>query len=394
MRESLPRVMVMSDAQPRATHVLARGNYEAPLDPVDAAPPAFLPPLPADAPRDRLGLAQWLVAPENPLFARVLVNRAWQQFFGSGLVKTAENLGLQGEAPSHPDLLDWLAVELRTTHGWSMKALHHAIVTSATFRQSSRVDGERGAQLLARDPENRLLARGPRQRLPAMMLRDVALAASGLLVPTIGGKPVYPYQPADIWDGLAITKERDFAYPLSSGTDLWRRSLYTFWRRTVAPGNMFDASARQTCKLRSPVTSTPLHALTLLNDPTWVEAARALAQVALQERQKQLDSNGRQGQQQPQVALRLADLDAPLTLAFRRVVARAPDADELALLRRTVERARASFTADRAAAARLLAVGASPRDATLDATFDAVDHAALTVACLMVLNLDEAQTCE
>jgi len=369
LRDSLPQVMVMSDAQPRATHVLARGNYEAPLAAVDAAPPAFLPPLPDGAPRDRLGLAQWLVAPENPLFARVLVNRAWQHFFGVGLVKTAENFGVQGEAPSHAELLDTLAVELRTNGHWSMKALHRSIVTSATFRQSSRTAGPRGVALRERDPVNRLLARGPRQRLPSLLLRDVALSASGLLDARVGGAPVYPYQPAGIWDGLAITKERDFAYPQSRGADLWRRSLYTFWRRTAAPGNMFDASDRQTCKVRLAVTSTPLHALTMQDDATWVEAARALAQRAMAEERT---------------------LDTRLARAFRRVCARRPNDDEVALLRRTVERARAAFAADRDAAARLLAVGESARDASLDP----LDHAALTVACLTLLNLDEAMTCE
>jgi hypothetical protein len=283
-------------------------------------------------------------------------------------VRTSENLGVQGEPPGDRELLDWLAVELRE-RGWSVKALHRSIVASATFRQSSRLSGARGAALLARDPENRLLARGPRRRLPAAVLRDVALAASGLLVPEIGGPPVYPYQPGNAWDGLAITRERDFAYPQSSGADLFRRSLYTFWRRTVAPGNMFDSSARQSCQVRTPVTSTPLHALTMLNDPTWVEASRALAQLVMQ---------------------RESELDVRLSLAFRRVCARAPQPEELALLRRAVARARARFAADPAAAMSCLAVGASPRDAALDP----VEHAALATACLTILNLDEAMTCE
>jgi mono/diheme cytochrome c family protein len=348
-RDALPQVMVMSDGQPRTTRVLARGNYETPLEEVHAAVPTFLPPLAATgAPRppDRLALARWLATPENPLFSRVLVNRAWQHFFCIGLVKTSENFGVQGEAPSHPELLDTLAVALRDELRWSMKSLHRSIVTSATFRQQSGRVGRRGEELQARDPENRLLARGPRQRLPAMVLRDVALAASGRLVAELGGKPVYPLQPADIWSGLAITRERDFTYPQSSGADLWRRSLYTFWRRTVAPGNMFDASPRQTCKVRLPVTSTPLQALTLLNDPTWVMAAEALAARALQE---------------------AGEPDAALVRAFRLVLARTPAEAELAVLRRTVERARANF---------------------------AEPVAALAVACLVILNLDEAQTCE
>jgi hypothetical protein len=260
--------MVMDDSKPRDTFILDRGNYETPLDKVSFATPEFLPPLPTDAPRNRLGLARWLVSPAQPLTARVIVNRHWQTFFGLGIVKTSEDFGVQSDAPVHQALLDWLAVEYRDG-GWNTKALHRLIVTSATYRQSSRVT----TALLERDPENRLYARGARFRLPAMVIRDQALAVSGLLVDRLGGKPVYPYQPADIWDSLAITKERDFTYPQSTGEDLYRRSLYTFWRRTVAPSNMFDASSRNTCMVRTAITSTPLHALTTLNDPTFIEAA-------------------------------------------------------------------------------------------------------------------------
>jgi len=380
LRESMPRVMVMSDASPRESHVLARGNYEAPLQRVSAATPAFLPPLPPGATPDRLALARWLTTPEQPLFARVVVNRAWQQLFGVGLVKTADDFGVQGEAPSHPELLDTLAVTLRES-GWSVKELHRSLVTSATFRQSSRLTGEAGARLRALDPDNRLLARGPRQRLPALVLRDVALAASDLLVRDLGGKPVYPYQPPDIWSGLAITKERSFDYPLSSGADLYRRSIYTFWRRTVAPGNMFDASQRQTCNVRPSTTSTPLHALTTLNDPTWVEASRALAQVALRSHPPSAGSSR---------GAPCACSNEALTLAFRRVLARAPADAEVALLRRTFERASAVYASDPAAAAQLLSVGESARDDALDP----VAHAALTVVCLNLFNLDEALTCE
>ncbi|MEZ6016099.1 MAG: PSD1 and planctomycete cytochrome C domain-containing protein [Planctomycetota bacterium] len=368
LRATLPRVMVMSDARPRETHVLSRGNYEAPLEAVTAGTPAFLPPQPPDARGDRLGLARWLVSAENPLFARVMVNHAWQLVFGAGLVKTAEDFGAQGAAPSHPELLDTLAVSLRAG-GWSAKELHRTLVASATFRQSSRLTGERGARLMALDPENRLLARGARRRLPAMLLRDVALAASGLLVRELGGPPVYPYQPPGIWDGLAITKEREFTYPQSSGAALYRRSLYTFWRRTVAPGNMFDASQRQACKVRASVTSTPLHALTMLNDPTWVEAARALAQAAMH---------------------REAGLGAQVEFAFRRVVARGPAPDERDVLTRGFMRAHERFAADAAAAEALLSVGESARDVALDSAA----HAALTVVCLTIFNLDEALTCE
>ena len=221
--------------------------------------------------------------PEHPLTARVQVNRIWQHYFGAGIVKTAEDFGVQGDYPVHGELLDWLAVEFRA-RGWSMKAIHRLIVTSATYRQSSRVTTEHRD----RDLENRLYARSSRFRMPSPLLRDWALASSGLIDLRIGGRPVYPYQPGDIWEALAITKERDFTYPASSGMDLYRRSLYTFWRRTVGPANMFDASNRQTCRVRSAITSTPLHALTTLNDPTWVEAARTLAQRSMRARSSEV----------------------------------------------------------------------------------------------------------
>ena len=363
-RAKLPRVMVMSDAKPRQTKILERGNYEQPREPVTAGTPGFLPPLPADAPTNRLGLARWLVSPEHPLTARVQVNRAWQIFFGRGLTKTSENLGTQSDPPSHPELFDWLAVEFRES-GWDVKRLHRLIVTSATYRQSSRVTTE----LAARDPENRLLARGPRFRLPSLLLRDVALASSGLLDARLGGKPVYPYQPKDIWDGLSITKERDFTYPQSKGADLYRRSLYTFWRRTVAPGNMFDASVRQTCQVRPSLTSTPLHALTMLNDPTWVEAGRALAERVMKANPKE---------------------DVRLSDAFRRVCARTPAANDLKILRRSLDRARTEFRADPKSAEAFLKSGESPRDAALDP----VEHAAYAAVCLAIYNLDEAMTKE
>ena len=268
--------MIMSDAKPRDTAILTRGEYLKPGTKVSFATPAFLPPMPEGRPANRLGLARWLVMPEHPLTARVQVNRMWQHAFGTGIVKTSEDFGVQGEYPVHGELLDWLAVEFRE-RGWSMKAMHRLIVTSATYRQSSRVTPEHRA----RDLENRLYARASRFRMSSLILRDWALASSGLIDLRIGGRPVYPYQPDAIWEALAITKERDFTYPASSGKDLYRRSLYTFWRRTVGPANMFDASNRQTCRVRSATTSTPLHALTTLNDPTWVEAARALAERSM-----------------------------------------------------------------------------------------------------------------
>jgi hypothetical protein len=364
LRDEWPRVMVMSDAAPRTTHVLSRGDYLSPGERVAFATPAFLPPLGAALPRDRLGFAKWLFAAENPLAARVAVNRAWQTFFGDGLVRTPEDFGVQGDRPVHRELLDTLAVWHRES-GWSAKALHRLIVTSRTYRQSSAVDDS----LRARDPENRLLARGPRHRLPAMLIRDGALAASGLLDARIGGAPVYPYQPERVWESLAITKERDFAYPASHGADLYRRSLYTFWRRTIAPANMFDVSQRQSCRVRVATTNSPLHALTTLNDPTFVEAARVLAERVM-----------RAG------GARAAQLDE----VFRRVVCRAPTVRESERLERLFERQRAHFAADPAAAARVLAIGESGRSAALDP----VEHAAMAAACLAVFNLDEALTRE
>ncbi len=357
--DQLPRVMIMSDAQPRETRILNRGEYLTPGEKVEFSTPAFLPPLPADAPRNRLGFARWLVSGQHPLTARVQVNRMWQYFFGTGLVRTSEDLGVQSEYPEHLPLLDWLATEF-PLRGWSMKEMHKLIVTSATYRQSSRVTPE----LYQRDPENRLLARASRFRMPAMILRDWALAAAGLLEVRIGGPPVYPYQPDGIWESLAITKERDFTYPSSSGADLYRRSLYTFWRRTVGPANIFDTSNRQACRVRQTPTSTPLHALTTLNDPTWVEAARVLAERCL---------------------LETADTDSRLTAAFRRVAGRVPSAADLKVLRRLLQRQQSLYESDPEAAKVLLTTGAAPRSSTIGA----VEHAAWTAVCLALLNLDE-----
>jgi hypothetical protein len=358
----LPRVMVMSDEMPRETNILDRGAYLSKKDKVTFDAPGFLPPLPKDAPKNRLGLAQWLFGPEHPLTARVQVNRQWQQLFGKGIVRTSEDLGVQSDRPTHQELLDWLSVEFRES-GWKTKALQKIILTSKTYRQSSHVTKEQ----LQKDPENKLLSHAPRLRLPSMVLRDVALRSSGLLKEKIGGVPVYPYLPDSPWESLAITKERDFTYPQSKGADLYRRSLYTFWRRTIAPVNMFDSSARQTCRVRTAVTSSPLHALTMLNDPTWVEAARVLAQRVTKE--------------QPTDEARLAR-------AFALVLGRAPAGKEPALLAKMLANQRAVYAADAKAADALLAIGESPREATLPAA----EHAALTATCLALYNLDAAIT--
>ncbi len=362
--DQLPRVMIMSDAQPRETKILSRGEYLNPTEKVSFATPAFLPPLPADAPKNRLGFAQWLMAAENPLTARVQMNRMWQQFFGTGLIKTSEDFGVQSEYPIHGPLLDWLAVEFREG-GWSVKRMQRLVLLSSTYRQSSRVNSEHKAS----DPENRLLSRASRFRMPSMILRDWALASSGLLDPRVGGSPVYPYQPGDIWESLAITKERDFTYPMSSGTDLYRRSLYTFWRRTVGPANMFDASNRQACRVRQTPTSTPLHALTTLNDPTWVEAARVLAERCCKSS---------------------SDPDTRLINAFRQILCRLPTENDKAILRRAYERQLRTYSGSLEAASSLVSVGAAPRDESLNVA----EHAALSAVCLAILNLDEALTRE
>ncbi len=360
--DTLPRVMVMSDDMPRETNILDRGAYLAKKDKVTFDAPGFLPPLPKDAPKNRLGLAQWLFSPEHPLAARVQVNRQWQQFFGKGIVRTSEDLGVQSDRPTHQELLDWLAVEFRES-GWKLKALQKLILTSKTYRQSSHITPEQ----LQKDPENKLLSHAPRLRLPSMVLRDVALASSGLLNGKIGGVPVYPYLPDSPWESLAITKERDFTYPTSHGTDLYRRSLYTFWRRTIAPVNMFDSSARQTCRVRTATTSSPLHALTMLNDPTWVEAARVLAQSVTKEQTTD---------------------EARLARAFARVLGREPSGKEPALLAKLLANQRAVYAADAKAADALLVIGESKRDPKLPVA----EHAALTATCLALYNLDAAVT--
>jgi hypothetical protein len=360
----IPKVMVMAEDRPRETHILDRGEYLKKKDKVTFDVPAFLPPLPKDAPKNRLGLARWLMSPENPLTARVAVNRMWQTFFGLGLIKTSEDLGVQSEVPIHQELLDWLAAEFRS-NGWNMKAINRLIVSSATYQQSSKLTPEH----LKVDPENRYYARGARFRLPSMMLRDAALATSGTLNRDVGGKPVYPYQPEGIWDTLAITKERDFTYPKSHGNDLYRRSIYTFWRRTVGPANMFDASSRQSCKVRPNVTNTPLHALTTLNDATWTEAARALSE---------------------KVILEAKTTSERMSNIYRRVLGRDPKATELPVLDQLLQQQAWFYLQSKPSAIQFLSVGESKRNESLDP----VEHATWTAFCLAIFNLDETLTRE
>jgi hypothetical protein len=331
--------------------------------------PAMLPPLPASAPANRLTLARWLVSAEHPLTARVAVNRYWQMLFGHGIVKTSEDFGSQGEPPVHSELLDWLAVEF-VESGWDVKALLRLIVSSAAYRQQSQVT----PALYERDPENRLLARGPRQRLPAEMIRDNALAASGLLVKTIGGPSVRPYQPPGLWEELAFGEAFTAQeYEQDHGDKLYRRAMYTFWKRTAPPASLvtFDAPDREKCVSRRAVTNTPLQALVTLNDPTYVEAARHLAARVLSE-----------------PAARTSD--ARLRHAFRLVMARPPQPQELRILREALAHQTAVYRRSPDAAAKLLGVGEKPAEAAADAPL----LAAWTNVCTILLNLDETVTKE
>ena len=358
--DQVPKVMVMDDAKKRKTHILNRGEYLNKGEEVFFATPAFLPSMQEGLPKNRLGLAKWLVSRDNPLTSRVQVNRMWQRFFGVGLVKTSEDLGVQSEYPIHMDLLDWLAVQFQDL-GWSQKKMHRLIVTSSAYRQSSRMNEWHREN----DPDNRLVSRASRFRMPSMVLRDWALAGSGLLAKRVGGTPVFPYQPEKVWEALAVNKNRNFDYPKSEGDDLYRRSLYTFWRRTIGPVNMFDSSNRQACSVKPGRTSTPLHALTTLNDPTWVEASRVLAQKVMGEKEA---------------------LDERLQYAFRLITAGRPSSFNLEILGDIYEEQLEVFMENPNEAKQLLSVGESKRDEQLSLA----EHAALTTTCLGILNLDQA----
>jgi hypothetical protein len=364
LRNSFPKVMVMQDRpEPRTTYVLDRGLYSEPGEVIEPRTPAALPPLPEGAPRNRLALAQWLVSAEQPLTPRVTVNRFWQQLFGTGLVKTAEDFGVQGEVPVHLDLLNWLAADFRA-HGWDVKRLIRQLVTSHTYRQSSQVTPE----LWERDPANRLLARAPRYRWPFWMLRDQALAASGLLVNTPGGPPVNSYQPAGVWEEATFGGKR---YVQDHGDALYRRSLYIFWRRIIAPTMFFDSASRQTCSVKPLRSNTPLHALLTFNDVTYVEAARRLAEHALLEAGLETDA-------------------ARLEWLYQRLLARGPAAAEEDILLRGLTRSRGQYRENRAAAQALVATGEAPllNDA------DPAELASWTSLCLALMNLDEFLTKE
>ncbi len=366
---TVPTSMVMEESRiPRDTYILGRGDYRNHTEKVTAAVPAMLPPLPRDLPANRLGLAKWLVSPGHPLTARVAVNRYWQMYFGHGIVKTTEDFGSQGEAPVHPELLDWLATEFVRT-GWDIRAMQRLIVTSATYRQDSRVTPD----LLEKDPENRLLARGPRFRLPAEVVRDNALLVAGLLDDRLGGPSVFPYQPKGLWEEMAYGDVYSAqTYEQSHGKDLYRRSMYTFWKRTVPPAALstFDAPDREKCTARRTLTNTPLQALVLLNDPTYVEAARALAQRMLAEGGK--------------------DPGSRISYGFRLATARKPDAREVRVLQDIERQELAHYRFDNEAATKLLKVGESP----FDSKADVGELAAWTTVASTILNLDESITKE
>ncbi|MBI2806453.1 MAG: PSD1 domain-containing protein [Planctomycetes bacterium] len=373
--------MIMEERKdPRETFILERGIYNKYGARVQAGIPKVFPPIPKDAPNNRLGLAKWLVSKENPLTARVTVNRLWQQYFGIGLVKTSEDFGVQGELPSHPELLDWLAVEfmaptsprrkpgdeenptLARGAGWNMKHIHRLIVTSATYRQSSKVT----PVMIERDPDNRLLAHSPRLRHSPFQLRDQALALSGLLVEKIGGPPVRPYQPPGLWEDFSFNQIK---YVQDKGDKLYRRSLYTFWRRSIGPPNMFDTPNRQVCTVRQARTNTPLHALILMNDVTFVEASRVWAERLMKDHKTP---------------------ETRLAFAWRQATARPPTATEQKVLLAGYQRVLKQYQADPKAAEKLVSMGESPRDKTLDVA----EHAALAAMANMILNLDEVITKE
>lgn len=362
--ESIPTVMTMQEAeQPRQAFVLKRGAYDAHGDPVSPATPSFLPPMNPVLPHNRLGLAEWLVDRGNPLTARATVNRLWAMLFGAGLVKTVEDFGSQGDWPIHQDVLDWLAVEFMDS-GWSVKHIVKTIVMSSAYRQSSRITPD----LLERDPENRLLARGPRFRLPAEMIRDQALASSGLLVDRVGGPPVKPYQPAGLWQELQDGQ----GYKEDSGEGLYRRTLYGYWRRTVAPPSIvgFDSPTRETCVVRENRTNTPLQALDLMNDVTYVEAARKLAERMIHE-----------GGSTP---------DQRIDRAFELVLARPAKPEERRLLIAALSRFEKHYRANKKDAMDFLSEGKSPRADDIP-SFELAAYAAVAS---VILNFDETVTKE
>lgn len=365
LEDVIPATFIMADLpQPRESFIMERGQYDKPGAKVERGTPAVFPPLPKSDQPSRLDLANWLLSPEHPLTARVTVNRFWQQFFGTGLVKTSNDFGSQGEPPSHPELLAWLAVTFRES-GWDMGALVKLIVTSHTYRQSGVVSAEG----LQKDPENRLLARGPRFRVDGEVVRDSALFISGLLSPKIGGKGVRPYQPENIWEPVGFGGSNTRNYIQDQGESLYRRSLYTFWKRTAPPPGMinFDAPNRESYCLRRERSNTPLQALNLMNDVQYFEAARNFAQ---------------------QVLLQPGSRDARITTAFRRAIGRHPTAQEAEILQQALSEHLAAYQLRPEEAAQAISYGESKPDPKLNPG----ELAAWTLVCNLLLNLDEMVT--
>ncbi len=357
-----PEVMVMEELkEPRATHILNRGAYDAPGERVYPGTISAVMDFPDTLPKNRLGLAQWLTHPENPLTTRVIVNRYWQQYFGRGLVSTSADFGNQGEFPTHPELLDWLAVQFREM-GWDVKAMQKLIVMSATYRQSSVPTRKK----MEEDPVNEFLSRGPSYRLEAEMIRDNALAASGLLVREIGGPPVKPYQPAGLWEELATRNA--ITYVQDTGANLYRRSMYTIWKRTTPPPGLttFDAAERSLCTVKRQKTSTPLQALILLNDPQFVEASRILSEKIMKEGGDNIQSKIKYG--------------------FRALTSQEPTEKELALLQKLYQQELEEFTAQKGNARKLLEEG----DSNYDKNLPENELAAMTLVTNTIMNFDEA----
>jgi len=371
LTQKFPTMVMDTAPQPRETFILSRGDYSQPTEKVTAATPAVLLSPPEGAPPNRLGLAKWITMREHPLTARVFVNRVWQMLFGLGLVPTTADFGAQGEYPTHPELLDWLAVDFME-HNWDVKHLIRQIVTSATYRQSSSAPGSAGGSLLARDPKNHLLARGPRFRLPAEFIRDSALKTSGLLVDRLGGPSVNPYTPGDLWREIShygSSPATAQTFVQDHGEKLYRRSLYTYWKRTVPPPNMvaFDAPNRETCTVARPTTTTPLQALVLLNDVQFVEASRAFAE---------------------RIVAHSSDDADRLRWAFAECVSREPADAEIAVLTSALNRERTRYTANETAASEYLASGESPRNDKIPVA----EHAAWSQVAALLLNLSETVT--
>jgi hypothetical protein len=357
MRGTVAYVMQDRTNAPEA-YVLFRGQYDQRRDRVTPATPDSLPPMTTDEPRNRLGFAEWLLRPENPLTARVTVNRFWQELFGTGIVKTAGDFGVAGDEPSNPQLLDWLAVDFRE-HNWNVKRIFKLMVMSATYRQSAVVTPEK----LEKDPENRLFARAPRFRMDAEMVRDYALAASGLLVEKVGGPSTRPYQPPGIWDMVGMPEGDTRKYVQDTGDNLYRRSVYTFWKRQAPPASMeiFNAPSRETCTVRRERTDTPLQALVTLNDPQFVEAARHLAQESLENKTDALD------------------------FMAERLLARPLSKQEMKIVKSSVGDLLTHYQAEPKEAEKLLAVGDSKPDPKLDAP----TLAAYTMVANELMNMDE-----